>query len=238
MSDNGRTRPTILTEGLTRVYRMGDEEVHALRGVNLKVMPGEFIALMGTSGSGKSTLMQLLGCLDTPTGGSYWLEGTDVSRLALDERAQVRNRRIGFIFQTFNLLPRLTALDNVMLPLLYRGRVDQKAARLRSLAALKSVGLAHRVGHRPMELSGGQRQRVAIARALVADPAILLADEPTGNVDSTTAEEIMRLLIALHHAGRTIILVTHDAQVASHAERIIHMRDGQIVKEEAAYVAG
>jgi putative ABC transport system ATP-binding protein len=237
MSDNGHGSPVILTEGLSRMYRMGTEEVHALRGISLNVMPGEFIALMGTSGSGKSTLMQLLGCLDTPTAGRYWLEGIDVSKLANDERAQVRNQRIGFIFQTFNLLPRLSALDNVMLPLMYRGRVDHKASRLRSLAALKSVGLAHRVGHRPSELSGGQRQRVAIARALVANPAILLADEPTGNVDSTTAEEIMRLLIALHRAGRTIILVTHDPQIASYSERIIHMRDGQIVAEERNHVA-
>jgi putative ABC transport system ATP-binding protein len=184
---------------------------------------------MGPSGSGKSTMMHLLGCLDTPTSGRYVLEGRDVSRLTVDERAAVRNQRIGFVFQTFNLLPRLTALDNVMLPLLYRGRVTN--AKRRALEAVKRVGLERRAQHRPLELSGGERQRVAIARALITDPALILADEPTGNLDSHTGQEIMQLLIELSQAGRTIIMVTHDASVAAHAQRVVRMRDGQLVTE-------
>lgn len=227
MSDH-RSRLVIQTEGLSKIYQMGDAQVHALRDIALRVSAGEFIALMGTSGSGKSTLMHLLGCLDTPTRGLYRLEGHDVSRLPADERAQVRNQRIGFIFQTFNLLPRLTALENVILPLLYRHSASHKKARQHATHILKQVGLGHRLSHRPPELSGGQRQRVAIARALVTDPALILADEPTGNVDSATGEEIMQLLAVLHRAGRTIIVVTHDAQVASYADRIIRMRDGRI----------
>ncbi len=220
-------RPVIETEKLTRTYRLGTTEVCALRGVSVQVVAGEFVALMGPSGSGKSTMMHLLGCLDTPTSGRYVLEGRDVGQLSARERATVRNRRIGFVFQTFNLLPRLNALDNVLLPLLYRGNVND--ARRRGVEALKRVGLAQRAQHRPTELSGGERQRVAIARALITDPALILADEPTGNLDSQTGTEIMQLLTALSVDGRTIIMVTHDANVAAYAQRVVHMRDGQIV---------
>jgi putative ABC transport system ATP-binding protein len=237
------TIPIIETRELTRVYRMGSSEVRALKGVDLSVQAGEFIALMGASGSGKSTLMHLLGCLDTPTSGRYLLESREVSRLSRDERARVRNTRIGFVFQTFNLLPRLNALDNVALPLLYQGH-DQRAVRAagsggqkqastraRAEEALRQVGLANRAGHRPAELSGGERQRVAIARALITGPAIILADEPTGNLDSAMGEEIMGLLLELNRAGHTIILVTHDAQVASHARRLLRMRDGRLIDD-------
>ena len=217
----------IETTELTRTYRLGTTEVQALRGVSVQVAQGEFVALMGPSGSGKSTMMHLLGCLDTPTAGRYLLEGRDVSRLRVNERAQVRNRRIGFVFQTFNLLPRLSALDNVMLPLLYRGHVAD--ARRRAQEALQHVGLEQRAHHRPTELSGGECQRVALARALIADPALILADEPTGNLDSQTGQEIMNLLSDLSTAGRTIIMVTHDAGVAAYAQRVVRMRDGMIV---------
>jgi putative ABC transport system ATP-binding protein len=227
MTKNSSPVPVIAAEGLARTYRLGSTEVRALRGVDLTVVPGEFVALMGPSGSGKSTLMHLLGCLDTPTAGSYHLEGRDVSGLSQDERARVRNSRIGFVFQTFNLLPRLSALVNVALPLLYQGRVRE--VKQRAATALEQVGLAHRAGHRPTELSGGERQRVAIARALVVEPALLLADEPTGNLDSKTGEEILRLLEALHASRRTLLLVTHDVGVAAHAGRIVQMQDGRIV---------
>jgi putative ABC transport system ATP-binding protein len=238
----------IETENLTKVYRMGNAEVHALRGVSLVVEAGEFLALMGPSGSGKSTVMHVLGCLDTPTAGRYCLEGRDISTLSGDEQARIRNTRIGFVFQTFNLLPRLTALENVALPLLYRERPlslptpslsqtgEKEGARggqgphRRALEALRHVGVAHRSHHRPAELSGGERQRVAIARALVSEPAVILADEPTGNLDSKTGAAIMHLLVELCGEGRTILTVTHAANVASYAHRIVHMQDGQIVE--------
>jgi putative ABC transport system ATP-binding protein len=222
----------IETVSLTKTYQMGDNEVHALRSVDVRVKVGEFLALMGTSGSGKSTLMHLLGCLDTPTSGQYLLEGRDVGSLSANERAEVRNGRIGFIFQTFNLLPRLSALENIILPLLYRGQAP--GAREQALAALDRVGLADRASHRPTELSGGQQQRVAIARALVGEPSLILADEPTGNLDSRTGAEIMELIISLWHEGRTILMVTHDADVAARAQRTLHMHDGHILDESGA----
>jgi putative ABC transport system ATP-binding protein len=216
----------IETVSLTKTYQMGENEVHALRGVDVRMRVGDFLALMGPSGSGKSTLMHLLGCLDTPTSGQYLLAGRDVGSLSANERAEVRNSRIGFIFQTFNLLPRLCALENVMLPLLYRGQIPQ--AEEQALTALTRVGLADRAEHRPTELSGGQQQRVAIARALVCEPALILADEPTGNLDSRTGAEIMELITSMWHEGRTIMMVTHDADVAAQAQRTLHMHDGRI----------
>ena len=212
---------------LTREYLMGEERILALRGVTLDVRRNEYLAIMGPSGSGKSTMMNLLGCLDTPTAGEYRLNGEEVSRLADDALARVRNREIGFVFQTFNLLPRATALHNVELPLVYAG-VRSRERRDRAMAALERVGLGHRVEHRPNELSGGQRQRVAIARALVNEPSILLADEPTGNLDSSTSEEIMRVFGDLHAAGQTVIMVTHEPDIAAHAERIVTLRDGRV----------
>jgi len=212
---------------LAREYRMGEERILALQAVTLDVRRNEYVAIMGPSGSGKSTLMNLLGCLDTPSGGEYWLNGQEVSRLSDDELARVRNREIGFVFQTFNLLPRATALHNVELPLVY-ACVRARERRERAAAALARVGLQDRMHHRPNELSGGQRQRVAIARALVNDPSILLADEPTGNLDSVTSEEIMRVFAALHAAGQTVIMVTHEADIAAHAERVVVLRDGRV----------
>ena len=215
---------------VTKVYRMGEASVHALRGVDLTVDDGEILAIMGPSGSGKSTLMAILGCLDTPTDGRYLLAGRDVSRLSDRELAAVRRLQIGFVFQTFNLLPRATALENVELPLLYAGAPGR---RKRAQAALEAVGLADRVKHRPAELSGGERQRVAIARALVNEPAIVLADEPTGNLDSKTGEEVLQILAELHaERGLTLIIVTHDAQVAARTERIVHLRDGRVERDE------
>jgi putative ABC transport system ATP-binding protein len=221
----------IQIENLTKIYQMGEIKVHALCGVSFNVSLGEILAIMGPSGSGKSTLMNMIGCLDTPTDGNYYLDGELVSTLVDDELAEVRNRKIGFVFQQFNLLPRATALANVTLPLRYSGH--NKNPKELALNALEAVGLADRVDHRPNELSGGQQQRVAIARALVNNPAIILADEPTGNLDSTSGEEIMKLLISLNkNNGTTLLIVTHDAEVAGMAQRVIHLRDGLIENEE------
>ena len=219
--------PLIETVALWKTYVMGSEEIHALRGVSIQIERGEYVAIMGPSGSGKSTLMNLIGCLDTPSKGSYLLNGKQVSQMNDNELARIRNEEIGFVFQTFNLLPRATALHNVELPLVYAG-VPAKTREERARGALDRVELGSRVTHRPNELSGGQRQRVAIARALVNNPSILLADEPTGNLDSKTGLEIMGLFERLHKAGNTIILVTHEADVAAFAYRAIHIRDGQV----------
>ena len=218
---------------LAREYRMGSERILALRGVTLEIHRNEYVAVMGPSGSGKSTMMNVLGCLDTPSAGEYWLNGGEVSRLSDDELARVRNREIGFVFQTFNLLPRATALHNVELPLVYAG-VRARERRERAVAALERVGLGERMDHRPNELSGGQRQRVAIARALVNQPSILLADEPTGNLDSVTSDEIMGVFGSLHAAGQTVIMVTHEPDIAARAERRIVLRDGRVESDEPA----
>ncbi len=216
---------------IEKVYVRGEEEVHALRGVDLDVQRNEYVAIMGPSGSGKSTLMNIIGCLDTPTRGTYTLAGVDVSDMGANELAEARNREIGFVFQTFNLLPRASALHNVELPLLYGG-VRRRVRRERAEEALRRVGLADRMEHRPAELSGGQRQRVAIARALANRPSILLADEPTGNLDSRTGGEIMALFDALHAEGNTVILVTHEREIALHARRLVHIMDGRIDADE------
>jgi putative ABC transport system ATP-binding protein len=220
----------IETVDLWKTYQMGAEEVHALRGVSIQIDRGEYVAIMGPSGSGKSTLMNLIGCLDTPSKGSYLLNSKQVSQMNDDELARIRNEEIGFVFQTFNLLPRATALHNVELPLIYAG-VPSKTRSERAKEALEKVELTNRMHHRPNEMSGGQRQRVAIARALVNNPSILLADEPTGNLDSKTGVEIMALFERLYTAGNTIVLVTHEADVAAHAVRAIHIRDGQVEKD-------
>ncbi len=214
-------------EGVTKLYKMGEETIHALRGISLQIRRNEYLAVMGPSGSGKSTLMNMLGCLDTPTAGRYAFTGKNVAHMIDDELAEIRNREIGFVFQTFNLLPRSDALHNVELPLVYAG-VAPHARRERALQALENVGLGDRVHHRPNELSGGQRQRVAIARALVNNPSILLADEPTGNLDSKTGVEIMALFEQLYAAGHTIIVVTHEEDIARHARRVVRLRDGLI----------
>ena len=220
--------PVIIeTRDLGKAYQMGTEEIRALHSVSITIRRGEYVAFMGPSGSGKSTLMNLIGCLDTPTSGSYVLNGQDVSNMTDNALAEVRNKEIGFVFQTFNLLPRATALDNVALPLIYAG-LGKKARQARALDTLRSVGLDNRASHRPNELSGGQRQRVAIARALVNDPSILLADEPTGNLDTKTSHEIMDLFEALYRKGNTIIMVTHEEDIARYAHRIIRLRDGEI----------
>ena len=221
----------ILTHKLARDYDMGGEVVRALRGVNIQIKRNEFVAIMGPSGSGKSTLMNLIGCLDTPTAGEYWLNSQKMSDLSDDELARIRNKEIGFVFQTFNLLPRASALHNVELPLIYAG-LPGRERREKAAQALRHVGLGDRMEHRPNELSGGQRQRVAIARALVNDPSILLADEPTGNLDSATGAEIMKLFEQLHDTGQTIVLVTHESDIAAHALRQIHLRDGLIARDE------
>jgi putative ABC transport system ATP-binding protein len=223
--------PVIRTEGLKKDYLLGSEVVHAVRGVDLVIERGEFVAIMGPSGSGKSTLMNVIGCLDTPNAGEYWLNGTQVSKMSDDQLARVRNKEIGFVFQTFNLLPRASALHNVELPLVYAG-VPGEERRRRAKEALEKVQLGGRVDHRPNELSGGQRQRVAIARALVNNPSILLADEPTGNLDSATSEEIMKVFESLADQGQTVIMVTHEPDIAAHARRIIVLRDGLVASDE------
>ncbi len=220
----------IVTRNLQRDYDMGGEVVHALRGVDLTIRKNEYVAIMGPSGSGKSTLMNMIGCLDSPTAGEYWLNGHRVSELSDDELARIRNKEIGFVFQTFNLLPRATALHNVELPLVYAG-IGSKERRDMASDALNRVGLANRMTHRPNELSGGQRQRVAIARALVNQPSILLADEPTGNLDSTTSTEIMSLFETLYGEGQTIVLVTHEPDIAAHALRQFHLKDGRVERD-------
>jgi len=218
---------------LTRVYGTGETAVHALRGINLTVEKGEFVAVMGPSGSGKSTLMNILGCLDRPTSGTYVLDGEDVSRLGRNQLAGVRNRKIGFVFQSYNLLPRLTAARNVMLPLLYNShqRLSDEECYRRAVAVLESVGLGDRIHHKPNQLSGGQQQRVAIARALVNNPSIILADEPTGNLDTKSSHEIMALLQQLHQQGATIVMVTHEPDIGDYAERVLHLLDGQIASD-------
>jgi putative ABC transport system ATP-binding protein len=218
----------IQMDGIQKTYRMGGVEVPAVRGISVHIRKGEFVAIMGPSGCGKSTLMNLMGCLDTPSGGSYRLDGQEVAGLDDDALSTIRNRKIGFVFQSFNLLLRATALENVELPLIYR---EEGGVKAKALAALASVGLADRTRHKPAELSGGQQQRVAIARALVTDPAILMADEPTGNLDTQASEEVIALFHDLHRQGRTIVLVTHEPDIAKHAERIIHLKDGQVVWE-------
>ena len=215
---------------LTREYLMGAERVQALKGVSLEIARNEYVAIMGPSGSGKSTMMNMLGCLDTPTSGEYWLNGQEVSRMPDDALARVRNREIGFVFQTFNLLPRATALQNVELPLVYAG-VGSRARRDRARSALERVGLGDRMDHKPNELSGGQRQRVAIARALVNEPSILLADEPTGNLDSATSADVMRVFDRLQAQGQTIIVVTHEAEIAAHAARVVTLKDGRVAND-------
>ncbi len=220
----------IKTENLWKVYNMGKVKVEALRGVSLEVERGEYLAIMGPSGSGKSTLMNILGCLDTPTRGKYYLEGRDVSHLSDDELSLLRNQKIGFVFQSFHLLPRTPAIHNVELPLIYAG-LGKKERRRRAEEALERVGLKKRMWHKPNELSGGERQRVAIARAIVNNPSILLADEPTGNLDSRSGEEIMKIFEDLHRAGNTIIVVTHDPQIASRTRRIVKLKDGEIIND-------
>jgi len=224
----------ITLEGITKVYRTGEVEVPALKGVSLHIPEGEFIAIMGPSGSGKSTLMNVIGCLDQPSAGRYILDGYDVSALTDDQLAWIRNRKIGFVFQSYNLIPRASAVHNVEMPLIYAG--DNQQRRERAMAALESVGLLERAGHLPNELSGGQQQRVAVARALVTDPAILLADEPTGNLDSESSLEIMKLLRDLNQQGRTIVLITHEPDIAAFAQRVVRLRDGVIVSDERSAV--
>lgn len=220
----------IVTEDIHKVYKMGDVDVHALRGVSLKIKKGEFVSIMGSSGSGKSTFMNIIGCLDTPTSGRYFLEGSDVSSLSKDELAQIRNKKIGFVFQNFNLLARATAMENVELPLIYNGTPSGKRTK-RAQEALGMLGLKGRERHYPSQLSGGQQQRVAIARAIINEPSIILADEPTGNLDTTTSMEIMEIFKMLSKEGKTIIMVTHESDIASYAQRIVSFRDGQVLDD-------
>ncbi len=227
---SSRSAALIEVRALTKIYKVGVETIHALRGLDLSIQRNEMVAIMGSSGSGKSTLMNMLGCLDRPTGGSYLLNGRDVSRMGAGELAQVRNEEIGFVFQSFELLPRQTALENVELPLVY-AKGGWRGRRARALAALDRVGLASRVHHRPNQLSGGQRQRVAIARAILNKPSILLADEPTGNLDSATTTEILALFRQLHAEGQTVVIVTHEDEVASHCQRVVRLRDGRVLSD-------
>jgi putative ABC transport system ATP-binding protein len=223
--------PVLQLQDVHQVYGEGDTEVHALRGITLTVQRGDYVAVMGASGSGKSTFMNILGCLDVPTSGSYWLDGLDVGLLSERQLSAVRNRRIGFVFQSFNLVPRMSAIDNVELPLIYAG-VRRSQRRERVEAALEMVGLADRARHRPTELSGGQQQRVAVARALVTSPSLLLADEPTGNLDSASTEDVLRIFDDISSAGRTIVVITHEHEVAARAGRVVQMRDGVIVSDD------
>jgi putative ABC transport system ATP-binding protein len=227
LNGNGK-QPVVRTEGVRKVYRLGKVDVDALRGVDLVIEPGEYVAIMGPSGSGKSTLMHIIGCLDSPTAGEYWLDGEPVSELRGRRLARIRNRKVGFVFQNFNLLPRIDIVENTALPLRYTGGVRRKQRRERAVLVLEQLGLRDRLRHKPDELSGGQRQRVAIARALVNDPAMLLADEPTGNLDSDTSREILKVFRELHERGHTVVTVTHDPNVAGEAERIVRLTDGVI----------
>jgi putative ABC transport system ATP-binding protein len=229
--ENLSAEPIVRVKDLTKDYLMGTNVVHALHGVSLDIYPGELVAIMGTSGSGKSTLMNVLGCLDRPTSGSYWLDGVNVEAMGKDDLAAVRNRKVGFIFQGFNLLPRMTARANVGLPLTYAGTPNAEVQE-RTMAALDSVGLADRANHRPSEMSGGQQQRVAIARALITSPSIILADEPTGNLDSRTSVEVMEILQQLNEQRITIILVTHEPDIAAYCHRVVHFRDGRIIDDQ------
>ncbi|MCR3921333.1 MAG: ABC transporter ATP-binding protein [Firmicutes bacterium] len=221
----------ILTENISKLYKLEGVEVHALRGINMTVAKGDFLSVIGPSGSGKSTLMNIIGCLDTPTAGCYLLNGHEVSSLSDNRLAEIRNQLIGFVFQSFNLLPRLSALENVELPLIYRGMGGRERQET-ALSALENVGLGDRIGHRPTQLSGGQQQRVAIARALVGNPPLILADEPTGNLDSTSGKEVMTLLQKLHSEGKTIVLITHDMDIAMQSQRYVRIHDGEIVEEK------
>jgi putative ABC transport system ATP-binding protein len=231
-------RPSAVIElrDVAKTYAMGDLEVHALRGVSLTVEPGEFVAIMGASGSGKSTMMNIIGCLDVPTRGWFWLDGVDVRELDEEQLSRVRSRKIGFVFQSFNLIPRTTAIANVELPLAYMG-VPGRERRARAAAALEAVGLGDRAGHVPSELSGGQQQRAAVARAIVTNPALILADEPTGNLDSVASAEVMEIFERVHRSGRTVVVITHEEDVAARAQRVVRLRDGQVLSDERVAVA-